>query len=283
MPLARSGEILRSATFGCVPVSDDPRMRAHLNDLCGALSAALRIAVRPHRAPSPAALASAFSASRVHLAWASPALAVTEPAFASAVPLVRSVREGVSRYHGVLFSRADGSVRSLADLSGATAAWVARTSAGGYLLPRLALEREGIAAERLFGRELWLHSHGAVAEAVRVGRADVGATFAVFEHGDSGRPLVRAGFAPDGGGLDTMHVLAISPSIPSDVVLASTILLDTLSVDAVDALEALGHHESAAAAMRQVLGADGFVRCTRAELDELREQLVEARSIGAAG
>jgi phosphonate transport system substrate-binding protein len=277
-PRARSGPILRgAATFGCVPVSDDASTRAHLNDLCAALGQALGIEIKSHRAPSASALASAFGAGRIQLAWASPALAVTDPALAEAVPLVRSVREGVSRYHAVVFTRIDGPVQSLAELAEKSVGWVDLTSASGYLFPRLTLARAGISPDRLFKREQVFGSHGAVAHAVRTGQVEVGGTFAVFEGGDSSRPMKRAGFAPEGQGMDDFRVLAISPPIPSDVVLASPALVDSLRSDPVEALEGISASENAASALWHVLGADSFVRVSRSELDELRDQLLEAR------
>lgn len=279
----RSGHVLRSATFGCVPVADDDRTRAYLNDLCAALGEALKLEVRPHRAPSSTALASAFAAGRVHLAWTSPALAVSDAALSDATPLVHSVREGASQYHGVVFVRADGPIRSLAQLEGTTVAWVERSSAGGYLFPRLALAREGYAPERLFSRELMLSSHGAVAQAVRSGRVDVGATFAVFEESDPSRPLVVAGFAPQGEGSDEMRVLAVSPPIPSDVIVASSALIDTVTVDLVSVLEALASHDRAHAAMKHLLGADALARCPPGYLDVLRRAVAETEAQAAAG
>ncbi len=281
--LQRSGHVLRSATFGCVPVADDDRTRAYLNDFCAALGEALKLDVRPHRAPSSTALASAFVSGRVHLAWTSPALAVSDAALSEATPLVHSVREGASQYHGVVFARADGPIQSLAQLEGATVAWVERSSAGGYLFPRLALAREGYAPERLFSRELMLSSHGAVAQAVRSGRVDAGATFAVFEDSDPTRALLIAGFAPQGEGRDEMRVLAVSPPIPSDVIVASGALLDTLTVDVVTVLEGLAGDERARVAMKHLLGADALTRCPPGYLDVLRRAVAQTEARAAAG
>lgn len=274
-----SGTVLRSAAFGCVPVVDDEATRVRLNDLSDAIGAALGITTRPHRAPSPSALANAFRAGRVHIAWTSPALVTSDVAFATARPLVRSVRNGASLYHGVLFGPIRGSVQTVADLRGARVAWVAPTSAGGYLVPRLALAELGVSPVGLFGEEIFVGSHGAVAGAIREGRADVGAVYATYEGGDPTGRMLTSGFAPHGEELDAWRVLAVGGPIPSDVLVAAEPLLHTVRVDPVAALSALHQDPRARAAMQHVLGADSFEPCDLGALDALRLRLDRAQAL----
>lgn len=276
-----SGQVLRAAAFGCVPISNDDDTRACLNDLCERLTEVLHLTVHSHRAPSPQALANAFRAGRVNLAWTSPVLAASHPAFERAVPLARSVRDGETHYHAVLFARDDGAVRELTELHRARVAWVDDTSASGYVFPRLALARRGI--QPRFASETVCGSHGAVVEAVREGRADLGATFARFEGGDPSGPLTLAGFAPQGEGASDWRVLLVSDPIPSDLLVAAPALLASLRVDPHAALERLHEREKAARAITHVLGADRFERCEPGSLDALRESFAEARSRAAAG
>lgn len=265
-----SGTVLRSATFGCVPVSDDASTRARLNDLCEVLGVRLGVDIRPHRAPSPAALVNAYRAGRVHLAWTSPALAATDPGLRDAVPLVHSVRFGAKHYHSVLFARADHDAR----LEGAHVAWVAASSAGGYLFARRAMVARGLEPEATFASERFVGSHGAVVAAVSDGEVDVGATFGVFEHGDAVRPLLRAGFGEDPEALSAFRVLLTSEPIPSDVVVAAPALLNTLRTDPVEALEQLHLDPRGAAALEHVLGAESLERCAEGELEALSARLI---------
>ncbi|MEC7521924.1 MAG: PhnD/SsuA/transferrin family substrate-binding protein [Myxococcota bacterium] len=277
-----SGTQLRTCTFGCVPVRDDFDTRARLNDLAEAISRALGIPVRPHRAPSPAALAHAYRAGRVQLAWVSPVLAATDEAFADATPLVRSVRQGVSRYHGVLFAARDGRVRRLDDLDGAVAAWVTESSAAGYVFPRAALARRGFEPRSTFGAERLCGSHGEVVRAVEAGQADVGATFAVYREGDPARELVRAGFSEDGTRLDRFRVLLTTDPIPADVVVAAPSALVTARGDVRGALERLHEDPVALNALSHVLGAERFARAEPGELRSLRAQLGASIELGGA-
>lgn len=276
-----SGTVLRAATFGCVPVSDDANTRAQLNDLCDLLSLVFRLPIRSHRAPSPGALASAFRSGRVSLVWSSPALAAIDSAMREGIPLVRSVRGGTSSYVGVLFVPSDSPIQTPAHLAGTRVAWVDPSSAAGYLFPRLALAERGVDPNGLFASETHFGSHGAVVDAVRSGRADVGATFAVYEDNDPSRALLRAGFGAEPLEVARWRVLLPTASIPSDVIVASRELIDTLALDPVEALVQMHRTPKAAEALRHVLGTDSFERCPLGCLDGLRAQLERAKALAS--
>lgn len=264
--------------FGCVPDSDDDDTRAHLSALCEYLSEHAGQAVMPHRSPSPAALDSAFRAGRVTVAWVSPSLMLTSPSFESATPLVSSVRQGLTAYHGALYVAENAPIRSAGELHGCRAAWVAPTSAAGYLFPRLSLASYGFDPTTLFAGERFFGSHGEAARAVLEGRADVGAGYAVFEHGNPTRPLVRApfmGLVPDRRG----RVLLTTSVIPSDLIVASRGLSSVHRMRLLRAFEDVEQHD-AKTAVSAVLGADGFRRFDPRLLEPLREQIDVGRAMG---
>lgn len=250
-----------------------------LGDFCNRLSDLVHVPIRPHRAPNPAALASAFDAGRVDIAWASPVLVLTAPELARAVPLVSSVREGMASYHAVLFTRADSALRSPSDLKQARAGWVARTSAAGFLIPRLALASRGIVPDEVFSMEVFLHSHGAVAKAVLEGQVDVGATYAVFEKGDPTRPLVRSGFTGVVEGVEGRVLLAVGP-IPADLMVARGDVPITVRSALTTALEHLDADADAATAARTLFGTDCFQRFEQGALDPLRDDVESGRALG---
>jgi phosphate/phosphite/phosphonate ABC transporter binding protein len=248
-----------------VPVVDDASARVRLVDLCVRLGEALEIEVRPHRSPSPEALVSAFRAGRVDVAWMSPMLFASMPSLADAVPLVRAVRAGRADYHSVLFTAAGSSIRTAYDLAGARVAWVSRSSAAGYVFPRLALADRGIDPRLLFGEELFLGSHTAVAGAVASGKADVGASFAVFDGGDPRREVLQAGF--DEG---SRIVLAAGP-IPSDVVVASPRVAASMATRTRAAFMALARQPGAPDLLSALFGADAFERFEPSALEPVRD------------
>ena len=271
----------RPLSFGCVPHTDDLETRAILGELCRALTDKVRATVRSHRAPSPALLASAFGAGRIDVAWVSPVLLLTAEGMRDAIPLVSAVREGVASYHAVLFTAADSPLRSPSDLVRARAAWVAKTSAAGYLVPRLALAARGLRPDEIFAREEFLDSHGAVARAVLEGEADVGATFAVFEEADPTRPLVAAGFDGVPGG--SARVLLSAGPIPADLMVARPDITITQRAALTTAFESLPEDAVASSAALHLFGTDSFRRFESGALDPLREDVQAGRVLGLLG
>lgn len=265
-------------TFGCVPAVDDVETRARLLELCMALSAELSVRVVSHRAESPSALAESFGNGDVNLAWVSPTLALTAQELRDGIPVVSSKRQGMVHYHGVLFVKADSPIQSPMDLVGTRAAWVDPSSASGYLFPRMTLAVRGLDITTLFVKESFHNSHGAVAQAVLRGEADVGATFAAFEHGDPTRPLVRAGFM-DVAEPEDAKILLATTAIPADVMIASRALHERWKMQLLLALTQLNSNAGAARAMRHVLGAEGFVACDLEALNELRQQIIDVEAL----
>lgn len=275
----QSGEPPTKVVFGCVLATDDDLSRRQLSELCRALSRTLRIPVEPSAFASPKQLAASFGQGEIDLAWASPTLALLSPELKDGVPVVRSIREGAAHYHGVLFVRRDAPAASVTDLKDTRAAWVDETSAAGYIFPRVALAAYGILPQGLFKSERFHGSHGAVARAVFEGEADVGATFATFERGDPTKRVVRAGFL-EVADVEQARIVLATPPIPSDLIVATGALSESLGERLIDCVEDLVHEPDALDALRYVLGADGLVRSDPHALKQLRQQIDDAEELG---
>jgi phosphonate transport system substrate-binding protein len=258
-------------TFGLVPVTDDARTRIHLSDLCALLSEAVGGVITPHRAHSPLALASAVQSGRVQLAWLSPTLLVTAAGLSSILPLVSSVREGVTSYHAALFVDASSPFWSVQQLAAARArvAWLAPTSASGYLFPRAALRRRGLDPRKLFSAETFHDTHGGVAEAVLRGKADVGATFAVYEGGDPTRRLARAGFLGVVPGR-TGRVIEVAGPIPADIIASVPGVPVWARAALTVALQRIADHPAAREPLKALFGVERFAPFSAAALPGLR-------------
>lgn len=286
MAFARWGGILRQVasvsrvTFGCVPHTDDGETRAHLAGLCEWLGEDIGVEVAPHRSPSPVALASALGSKQVDLAWVSPALFLSAPELRSTVPLVCCVRAGMSSYHGVLFVPLESRFRSPTDLKGARVAWAAPTSAAGYIVPRLSLASHGLDPRTLFVEETFYDSHHDVARAVFSGRADVGATFALFEAGNASKAILRAGYLDVVRGQKGRILYAAGP-IPSDLIVAAPSVPTDLRARLILALS--GVRTTGGAVQRaflHIVGADSFEAPRPHAFDALREQIADGRALG---
>lgn len=186
-----------------------------LTRLCSELGKLLDTQVRGVHPESYSALASELERDRVQYAWMPPALVVLASEDVRIQPLLTAVRGDRTDYHSALFVPADSPLERIDQLQGTCVAWVDRTSASGYLMPRLQLASRGLDPGRLFREEMFMRSHGEVVRAVLDGRADVGATYG--ERPPPGERVRRAGFldvAPERG----VRVLEWTGAIPNDVI-----------------------------------------------------------------
>lgn len=204
--------------FGVVKTNDLPKTRAQLEELCEKASAAAGVRFVPWLASGYKELADAIDDSEVGLAWMPPLPTLDVVSRGIAEPVAIPTRQGVVSYHAALVTRGNGP-KSLADLKGRRAAWVDRESAAGYLVPRIFLAAQGHDVLRFFSRELFVHGHAAVIEAVMSGDADVGATYC---HVDAqGRAVRGAWLDDDGVAVRPLEVLATMGPIPNDALVAA--------------------------------------------------------------
>jgi phosphonate transport system substrate-binding protein len=180
-----------------------------------------------------------------------------------------AVRNGSTSYHAALFTAAESSIASVADLEGVRAAWVDRQSASGYVFIRAALRRRGLSLVDAFKEDQFLRSHADVARAVLECRADVGATYCDYHPGT--RDLADAGWRAVGADSAVRILLEAGP-IPSDFFAVhpgmdarESALLEAAIVDARPALV----HRLA----KELVGADAFVRPSAGHLAMLREMV----------
>jgi phosphonate transport system substrate-binding protein len=169
MPLRRSQEFLRfgiSQGHGGTTLMEGARVFAQ------ALSSELGRGVRVHVTDDYQGLLRATLDGEVEVAWMPPFLHLAATAKGAHLVAVCE-RGGAITYRSAVVVRADSQYRALGDLGGARAAWSDRSSAAGYVFPRLLIERSGVE----LGGETFVGSPRAVCAAVVGGQADVGACF----------------------------------------------------------------------------------------------------------
>jgi ABC-type phosphate/phosphonate transport system substrate-binding protein len=259
------------------PDVDDAQSRLAFADLCAALSRATRMPfIRSAcNRRSARGLAAARSGWRV-----SPTLLLTSAELSGAVPLVSSVRQGMTTFHGAMFVREESPIRSMLDLKGTRVAWVAPTSAAGYIFPRLMLASRGIDPALLFASETFLHSHGNVASAVLNGEADVGSVHAVFEAGDPTRRVLRAPFLDLVVPGTSPRILFTTEAIPSDLIVAAARVSEQTRESLASALALLHESPVARGPVLHIFGAESFARYDEQSLQPLREQVMYGRELG---
>ena len=263
--------------FGLVPHTSDVVTAAALHRLAARLGEETGLEVTLRGFSSPMGLAIGLSEGAVDMAWTSPTL-LFEESMRVVDPILSVVREGAAAYHAVLFVAADSPITRPEELAGRTVAWVAKTSAAGWMVPRVALARRGIDVRTCFRSELFLQSHASVAWAVKERRVDAGATYAVFEGGDSSRRLLKSGFGDFVPELAARVLLAAGP-IPSDVIVAQR----TIDPDVARARRRRRSLASPRIAMPisdAIMNADDFQPFTEAARAELRTLADEALALG---
>lgn len=237
-------------------------------DLCNQLADDMGRPVTAVLAHAPSALAEDLGDGRADFAWMSPTLLLMSSRLSTVVPLLSSVREGRAMFHSVVFTSQQSEIQSVRDLEGVRAAWVAPTSASGYIVPRLTLARWNVDLARAIDENEFLDSHGAVARAVLEGDADIGATYAHFERGSAEGRLLATGYTDELPGAEC-RVLAVGGPIPADMIVAhpSVSIRDRIAFAA--ALSRLSNCAIGAQRIGEVIGAEGFVAVSHEALAEL--------------
>jgi phosphonate transport system substrate-binding protein len=205
--------------FGIVRTTEGPDTRTLFDELCALGSEVAGIHLVPHIATDYAELVGALEDGALGLAWLPPIPTIDIDANGAGSVLAIPSRAGSTSYHSALVVRRGGP-KSLAELQGRRAAWVQRDSAAGYLVPRMHLAGQGFDVLRFFARELFVHSHTAVIDAVSSGEADVGATYC---HVDASSRIVSAPWLDkDGSSIRPLEALVTVGPIPNDALVAST-------------------------------------------------------------
>lgn len=192
--------------------------RAAFDELCELVSGATGMRFRPTIASTYRELAQGLEHGEVGLAWLPPLPTIDLESRRITTVLAIPARNGTTSYHSALIVRRGGP-RSIGDLRGRRAVWVQRDSAAGYIVPRMHLAGHGIDVLRYFSRELFVHSHPAVVDAIVNGEADVGATYC---HVDAANKVVRGAWLDDESrNVRPIEVLATFGPIPNDALVGS--------------------------------------------------------------
>lgn len=206
--------------FGIVRANDWSDGKVPFGELCALASEAAGIRFEPVLTSSYDELAVAIRDGEVGLAWLPPIPTIELEAQGVASVLAIPSRRGSVVYHSAFIVRRGGP-KSLAELRGRRAAWVQRDSAAGYLVPRMHLAAQGFDVLRFFARELFVHSHSAVVDAVLSGEADVGATFCGLDAA-TGSVTRSMWQDEDGKSIRPIEALATMGPIPNDALVAGS-------------------------------------------------------------
>jgi phosphonate transport system substrate-binding protein len=264
--------------FGIVPSTElQDAGRMLFEELCERASDEAGVRFTPVVEPGYRELVASFERGEVGIAWMPPVPTIElVEVRRTATPLAIPARRGATIYHAALIVRRGGP-KTIEECRGRRAAWVQRDSAAGYLVPRLQMAAQGLDVLRFFSRELFMHSHPAVVDAVVSGEADVGATYCHVEPGTN--KVARAAWTDeDGRPLRPIESIATFGPIPNDALIAS----NELPLPCRTALTRwlLDLDPRARDLFERILGAHDFRVPSTDHFDALRHALRAARARG---
>lgn len=263
--------------FGIVQTQELERAGPRVFDeLCTLLGEAAGVRFRPYVATGHRDLGEAIEEREVGLACLPPIMTIELESRQVASVLAIPARNGTTTYHTALVVR-PGGPRSITELKGRRAVWVQRDSAAGYIVPRMNLASQGIDVLRYFSREIFVHSHPGVIDAIVAGEADIGATYC---HVDAAtNKAIRGAWLDDAGrSLRPIEVLATYGPIPNDALVVSNDLSATTRAALTRSL--LDPSPRIKELFGKLLGSGDFRVPSAAHFDSLKHMLRAARARG---
>lgn len=204
--------------FGFTPVLSEPEMRAEFEPLMKYLSHALGQKVALYIARDYGDLRTQMENGSVDIGSFSP-FAYVDAARGGKIRIIaQSIIEGSATYRGIIVTRKDSGLKSIADLKGKRFAFVDPKSASGYVYPRAMLIEKGINPETFFKETIFAGSHDRVIAAVLEGRVDAGAIY------DGALGVAQRSGVSTGN----LNTLASSDPIPHDAIAVRTGMDDAL-------------------------------------------------------
>jgi ABC-type phosphate/phosphonate transport system substrate-binding protein len=192
-------------------------------------------------------------------------------------------------YRGCIVARRDSGIRRIEDFQGRSFAFTNRTSTSGYIFPRALLLSRGVEV----GEELFLGGHSDVVEAVWTGAVDGGAAYYAPGGGleqqrqglvGDARDRILRRFRSDGERLrvlEEMRVIAVTDTIPSDVVCVRSGFDEELWRRLEAGLQQVLDLEAGRRALYDLTGGIDLAPATDATFDEFRQTLAEVGVDGA--
>ncbi|MBI2389345.1 MAG: PhnD/SsuA/transferrin family substrate-binding protein [Deltaproteobacteria bacterium] len=264
--------------FGFAPSVEGDRTRQALVDVCRVLGSAVGLDIAPMRVASYGALERAILEGRASFGWFPPVILARLELSGRVIPIAQCVRGGAASYHACLFVHGSSSITTIEELKGKRAVWVDRSSAAGYVFPRLLLAAHGLDPATAFTQETFAQSHAEVVRAVVEGSADVGATFATIQKDGK---ISRGGWTdPDGSNARPIKVLATFGPIPNDAMAASTALAPEVRDALARAAISSSSSPSLRAALRHLFGAEALAPVAEDTFSELRGLVARALKSG---
>ncbi len=181
---------------------------------------------------------------------------------------LRSVRYGQSVYFGQIICRAASGIKSIKDLQGKSIAYTDELSTSGYLYPKQLLDKNGVKT----ASAIFVKKHDEVVRLVYEGKVDAGATFYSPPAADGEIRDARARLKSKYPDVEKKVVtIAKTEGIPNDPIVFSKNFNPEMARKLYVALVKLSTEEKGKEILRELYGAEGFVKASDADYNSLRQ------------
>lgn len=181
---------------------------------------------------------------------------------------LRSVRYGQSVYYGQIIVLASSGIKSVKDIQGKTMAYTDELSTSGYLYPKQLLDKNNVKPSN----SLFVKKHDEVVRMVYEGKADAGATFFSPPSPSGEIRDARARLKSKYPDVEKKVIaIAKTEAIPNDPIVFSKDFNPEMARKLYVALVKLSTEQKGKEILRELYGAEGFVKASDADYNSLRQ------------
>ena len=168
----------KEINFGLIPTESSANITERYDDLAKHVEKQLGIPVKMQTATDYAGVITAMQFKHIDLAYFGPKSYVEAAQRANAEAFVMEIAEDGSKgYHGLILTKSDSPIKSMAEAKGKTWTFTDPNSTSGTLVPTVYFVKTlKIDPEQYFAKVIYSGSHEASILAIKSGKVDLGST-----------------------------------------------------------------------------------------------------------
>lgn len=198
--------------IGQIPSKNPMRTIRAMQPMMKLMEERLGVSVQPSSAQDYDDFVEKMAEGRFDIAFLAPLTYVQAKERTGYEVIARPWRNGSDSYTSIIIARADGPIRTVADLKGRSFAFADERSTSGYIFPKGHLLRHGIDPDRDFRRTAFVGGHDNVVLNVLRGEFDAGAVY---------NDARRAALKGDEERIRQLRIVAVTKPIPNEPIALS--------------------------------------------------------------
>jgi phosphonate transport system substrate-binding protein len=268
-----SRKAVKTLRVGFVPSEDAQQVMQNAQPIVEILRKQLGMEIQPFVATDYTGVVEALRASKLDIAFLTPASYVLAKNEANVRVVLKSERKGIPYYYAAIITRADSGINKLEDLRGRTFAFGDSLSTTGNVFPRKMFKDHGIDPVRDFKQILFSGGHDATVLAVLNGKVDAGATYA---NSPDSKDTAWMRYLKNTEDVKKIRAIAFSEPIPADNLVLSPNIDDALANKIEEAFIEISRDPAGKKMLRELYQIDGFVPATDQDYDSVRRAFADA-------